>query len=557
MPINCPHCDFENHEDDRFCVECGQSLYEPVAAPALERPRRRRRCPWFLLLALILLVGAAAAVHFDLVPLPSPIASLFGQKAPDFPDVEIVGTGEPFLVLQAAADSDLEVIVTDVVGNYIATIGPNNGVDSARFVFYDPEYAAWSTAPVPQISGASAWAWPRGRSALVALHAPEGWDLLRYDASIGEIREIVQAAEYLQVSGHVKHDRFLLVYSQDGEWTLVGGDPDEEEAIEFLDRAESITESVISSDGRYVAFLTDDLYVASTEGRRTYRQPGEYQSLVYAPDGRYLFYSSGHQLIRADADGRNARIIAEVGRNDRLWPFSVGQAQLAALQTIGDSYDVRVMTLDGRSSTRLGRSDASYSARYLPGQQGLLIVQGSGPTWSVELTDPAGEGRRDLARDVQGFAVHPLRDGRHIALAYQQDNRWQLMLYDTREDEQQGLERDLTQLWILATNERHLVYSAQFEDDWSLLAVDLRNKETSELDSGSLGGYPIAFFSIDGKEVIYEAREETVAEFVLDEDGTTNTVYHILGGVYAVDLEDLAPRPVYEGANLLAASLSR
>ena len=554
--MKCPHCNTENQEADRFCVECGQPLHDAVVVAKPHRPRRRRRWPWFLALILLLLIGAAAvALYFELLPLPPQIASLIERGPEVEAPVEILGTEEPFLVLQIPGETDLEVILTDLNGDILATIGPHDGAENALLLLEDPEYDLWAgVRPLPP-AGAAAVAWPATSVTLIALHTLDGWDLLRYDAAKGEMREFLNDVESVQVVGHVAHDRFLAHYVQNGRHSLVGGDRDRSEAIEFVEGAEKTTAFVISPDGKYAAFHTDDLYIVGFDGLHVYRQPEEYSYLVFSPDSRYLLYSSGYQLIRADADGRNPRIISEVGRNDKTWALSASRSHLAVQQNVGDTYDVRVLTWDGTTVTRLGRADSYYRARYLPAQQGLLIMR-SGPSGEMELADPSGENRRLVADGVFNFAIYPARDDRHLALAYEQEEGWQLSLYDLREDEDHILERDLSDLWLLAVNDRHLVYAARPDDRWLLMTTDLRNGETRQLDSGARGGYPIAFFTPNGERILYEARDDTVTEMVIREDGTSGIVYHLLGGVYAVDLKDPMPREVYEGAHLLAASLA-
>lgn len=88
--VTCPYCAYENPAEAAFCARCGRSLaaQAPQPSPVVSAPtrpatrRRSRRGVWFgCLLALLLLVGAAAAVVY-LIPssLPEPIAGLiFGE----------------------------------------------------------------------------------------------------------------------------------------------------------------------------------------------------------------------------------------------------------------------------------------------------------------------------------------------------------------------------------------------------------------------------------------------------------------------------------------------
>lgn len=572
--MNCPNCGSENQAGDAFCVDCGQPLAgapastPPASAPPASAPPTtaspsnapparpaRRRWPW-LLVVLLLLVLAGAGLVWYLGLLPAAFPSFPGVPGAQPQDKPIVRTSDPFLILQAYHGDELEVFAADLAGDTLATLGVAADQTMLTLAVVDRDYAPWPRPSAQVTSGAAGWAWPDGR-AIIVMRSPAGWDLLHYDASHGEIRELMAGAEYLNVSGWTDVQPVLVSYGLEGEQGLLAADAEGNEAVNLISGDAPVSEIVLSPDGQQAVYRDDDLFIASTDGRRINRQRGEFQSAVFSPDGRHLYYTSGRQLIHADSDGRNAQIIAEVGRDDQLWPVSASDSYVAVQQLMGGGHDLRVMTPKGKVLSRAGRSDSAYLAHYLPKDDGLLLAFRGRDGWQIDLADVKGEERRTLAAGLQNFWAAPLRDDRHLALAGQQDGRWSLALHDLRRDDQQALARDLSQLWPLAANAEYIVYAAEDERGWSLQATRLKDGETITLDSGAELGYPDAFFLPEGRELVYEAAQGLGVEETPQPDGTIVSQHILLGGIYRVDLENPAPVTVYDNANLLAASLVR
>jgi len=549
--MNCPNCGTARETDDVFCVNCGQPLAGATSpAPQARRPR------WLLLLPLLLLlVGLVFLLWLlDLLPASLPASPLAANRQAR--STEIVQTKDPFLILQGYRDDQLDVFAADLEGNPLVSFGASADWDQLPMSAVDDPYGPWPRSLEPPVTGAGAWARPDG-GALVGLRTPEGWDLLRYDAGRGEIQELVKSAYPLMVSGLPSAEKFLVYFRLAGQHRLLAVDERNDQVVSLMAGSAAPQHHTLAPDGQRAVFQGDDLFIASTDGRRLYRQRGEFDTFVFSPDSRHLFYTSGHQLIRADGDGRNAQIIARVGRSDRLWPVSASDEYVAVQQEVGGSYELRVLNLEGEVLSRADRSNTPLQARYLPGKQGLLIASQQDNRWQIDLANVKGEKPRILAQGLQDFWVLPLPTDRHLALATQQDGRWSLALHELRQEQIQVVAQGLHGVTPLAANSETLVVAAQGDSGWSLLAIPLAQGDVVELDAGAAEGYPRAFFLPNGREIVYEAAQGVTRREATRSDGTRVMQPVLAGGVYHTDLQNPAPTMIYDNASLLAASLRR
>lgn len=553
--ISCPKCGFENESGDLFCVECGSALPQTAAVePARKESKRFPLIP-VILAAIVLLIAGTVVTAFLTGRLSFPSTK---TKAPS--EQKFVSTTAPFLVLQTPGQHALDVILVELNGDELGRIGATTGADRIPMYFLDGEYGM-SGFGSQTGQGAEAWAWPDDSVALIALQTPAGWDLLRFDIANAEVKELVQGVEWVNVQGYVQAKKYAAGYRHKGRQSLWIADRHNEEVIELL-RREKTAYAILSPDGQHVFYWNEeDGFVANTDGRQTYQldkfsvgQGGDFSS-----DGRILFYSTGHQIVRVDADGGNGRIIAEVGRNDEIQPAAVGKATLAMQQNVGGRYDLRIMSWDGETKSRFGRSDQPYYPRYLPGDNGILVFMNEGDGWKIELANVNGEERQTLLQGIDGFPlVAMLKDDRHFAVGFAQEGYWNLRLYDSKNGESEELERDTDELALLAADDKHLIYASRLGEDWSLMAADIRSGETWELDAGAPEGYPIAFFTPKGDGVVYEARSQTITREIVDEEnGFAQVLQYPEADLFQVDLKRPDPKLLYTNANLLAASLPR
>lgn len=549
--MNCPNCGTACETDDVFCVNCGQAL-----AGATSPAPKTRRSRWLLLLPLLLLLAGLVGLLWllDLLPASLPASPLAANRQAR--STEIVQTEDPFLILQAYRDDQLDVFAADLDGNPLVSFGVSTDWDNLPLSVVDDLYGPWPRSLASPVTGAGAWAWPDG-GALIGLRTPEGWDLLRYDAGRGEIRELAQSAFPLVVSGLPSAEQFLVYYGLAGQHRMVAPGDRNDQVIGLMISSAGPRLHTLAPDGQRAIFQSDDLYIASTDGRRTYRQRGQFDTFVFSPDSRHLFYTSGHQLIRADGDGRNAQVIAQVGRSDRLWPLSANDQYVAVQHEGGGSYELRVLNHKGEAVSRTGRSNRPYQARYLPGNQGLLIASQQDNRWQIDLATVKGEKPRTLAQGLQAFWLLPLPTDRHLALATQQDGRWSLELHDLRQEQMQVVAQGLFSVMPLAANNETLVVAVQGDSGWSLLAIPVAQGDVVELDAGAAEGYPRAFFLPDGREIVYEAAQGVTRREATRSDGAIVMQPVLAGGVYRTTLQDPAPIMIYDNASLLAASLRR
>ncbi len=549
--MNCPNCGTAHEIDDVFCVNCGQPLASATSpAPKARRPR------WLLLLPLLLLlVGLVGLLWLlDLLPASLPTSPLASNSQPR--PLEIVQTKDPFLILQAYRDDQLDVFAADLDGNPLVSFGASADWDHLPLSVVDDPYGPWPRSLASPVTGAGAWARPDG-GALVGLRTSEGWDLLRYDAGRGEIHELVQSVFPLVVSGLPNAERFLIYYRLAGQHRLATVGELNGPMVSLVASSAPSRDHTLAPDGQQAVIQSDDLFIASTDGRRVYRQQGQFDTFVFSPDSRHLFYTSGPQLIRADGDGRNAQVIAQVGRSDRLWLVSASDEYVAVQHEGGGSYELRVLDRKGEVVSRTGRSNSPYQARYLPGKQGLLIASQQDNRWQIDLANVRGEKPRTLAQGLQDFWLLPLPTDRHLALAAQQDGRWSLALHELRQEQMQVVAQGLYSVTPLAANNETLVVAAQGDSGWSLLAIPIAQGDVVELDAGAEQGYPRAFFLPDGREIVYEAAQGVTQNETTRSDGVTVMQPVLAGGVYRTNLQNPAPIMIYDNASLLAASLFR
>ncbi len=554
--MNCTNCGAAIETDDAFCVNCGSSLTAaPPSPPPAQLRRSKSRLLW-VVVALVVVVGVIAGILWYLGIAPFQLSALAGLKRPASEPAAVMRSDAPFLVLQAYRENSLAVYATDLDGELLAQLGTSSDQGTHSQAWLQAPNTPWPQSAIPDAKGASAWVWPDGQ-ALVALQGASGWDLISYDAERGRVWQLLQSVQQMKVLAWVSAREFLAAYEQDGSPGLLAGGVEADEVVDLGSRAGARSEVALSPDGRQATFQNDGLIVASTDGRSANRQPGAFSSLTISPDSRYLYYSTGHQLIRSDVDGRNARIIAEVGRNDRIWPMSASESYLAVQQQVGGDFDLRVMTPSGEVLSRAGRSSSAYWAHYLPSKQGLLIAVNENGQWQLDLADMKGENRRTLAQDMQDFSANPMPDNRRLVVAEERDYRWSLTLHDLQRDERQVLVQDVHRVWLLAANADRLIFAIQGDDGWSLQATNLVDGQTTELDAGASQGYPSAFFMPNGNEIIYEADEGIGVEQTALPDGQVLIEESFAGGIYRVDLQDPAPMLIRAGVNLLGASLVR
>ncbi|MCB0257449.1 MAG: zinc ribbon domain-containing protein, partial [Anaerolineae bacterium] len=197
--MNCPNCGSQTQPEDVFCVDCG---YRLTGAPAESAPpgRSRRRWPWLLLPLALLMLGVTTALLWYLDLLPASFPAFPGSSGNQPREKPIVKTQDPFLVLQGYRDGQMEVFAIDLVGDTLAEFGATLNNTALPLAFSDRQYAPWPQLRNSVIPGATGQAWPNGRS-VVAIGNPSGWELLTYDAGQGEIREFVNGAQSLVVSG--------------------------------------------------------------------------------------------------------------------------------------------------------------------------------------------------------------------------------------------------------------------------------------------------------------------------------------------------------------------
>ncbi len=158
---------------------------------------------------------------------------------------------------------------------------------------------------------------------------------------------MVKSAFPLVVSGLSSAEQFLVYYGLAEQHRLLAVGDRSDQVVSLVASSTAPRHHALAPDGQQAVFQSEDLFIASTDGRRTYRQRGEFDTFVFSPDSRHLFYTAGHQLICADDDGRNAQVIAQVGRSDRLWPVSASDEYVAVQQEVGGSYELRVLNLEG------------------------------------------------------------------------------------------------------------------------------------------------------------------------------------------------------------------
>ena len=549
----CANCGFENEADDVFCVNCGQRFDESRASNAPEK-RRPRRFPLGLAILAVILLVAVGTLSWFLTSgrISNPIQQDKRPQAASQPD-----GAEAFLVLISPGDTAPQVLITDIDGNLIREVGPVTSLNEAVWLFENRGnmVASWRTG-----TGAGAWAWPNEQVALVALGTQQGIDLLSVDVARDGITELAHAANDLRIHGIATRPIFAWSQRQsDGDAVLYASSLQEEQAVQFAEDP-NLSLVGLSPDGKHLVYQTQFGFVASTDGSYVH-QLGQMEFLrgAYSPDGQTLFYSTGYQIVRSKADGSDGRIITEIGRRDTIYPISVGEEYLVAFQQIESRRSLKVMSWKGEITAQIKcPADGNCMAFQLPNKQGLSIVTFlNNGGFETELANSDGSERVKLASGRESTPTI-LADQRHLVLDNINNNTLEILLYDMRKKKSQVIDQGVDRFRYLASNERYLIYSAAFDNDWSLMAADLGNGDVWELDSGAPSGYPAAYFMPDGKSIIYEARSDMGTQEITDTDGNYfGSVQYPDADIYRVELKNPDPKRIYPEAGLLAASLVR
>jgi len=553
---NCPNCGAENEADDLFCVDCGQRLDESGGRSPPPRPSRRFFARILLLLLLVGLTAVVYGVASQRIPFPFDLG--WGKPAKNQS-----GNETSFLVLITPGERAPEVILTDLDGDLLAEVGSVTGMNEPSWGFSTA--ASWLTMHTLPIGlGAGAWAWPEQPVALIALGTLNGVDLLRVNIETDEVVELARDATSLSIQGFVQQDLFVWQYTQkSGENILLAVTTNGSQIIEFIESSDPL-DFALSPDARHLFFRSDEAYVADTEGAFVHRLgPAQNGAAFFSYDDRTLFYSTGHQLIRAGADGRNSRIITEVGRKDRIIPIAIGDGYLVALQEVEDRQRLKVLTWDGEITANIKCPlDAGCIADFLPNDRELAIVtlfQDS--RMEVDLANSDGAERRPLAKG-RTFSRRMLPilvgGGRYLAVTDETGDGLAFLLYDTKKRKTITIDSNVDEIAPLASSKRYLVYAVRIDEDWTLMAAALPGGETWEIDSGAALGYPAAFFLPDGQSIVYEARADVLQQAIVDHmDNYFGSVSYPQADIYRTPLQNPDPKRIYPEAGLLAASLYR
>ena len=339
-----------------------------------------------------------------------------------------------------------------------------------------------------------------------------------------------------------------------------------------------------SPDGRRLAFVSDrsggqlDVFVGDALGKEAVNisnEPGQQTDPAWSPDGRHLAYASrpvgasAHDIVIAEADGRNPRRLEFAGSDERAPAFSPDGRSIAFESDRSGTPEIHVASLDGTGLRSLTPKVASRRPSWGPdgrivfesardGNPEIYVMDADGgrvrrltnsadddrmPSWSkdgsrIAFASSTDAGGRIMVMPSAGGAAICVAgacnkvtdgvpsfspDGRQLAFVRITGESSEIVLVDVRTGEERPLTSGATRMFrwrpTWSPDGRFVLFSTRRQSETSVSVVEVANKTERVITSEP--GDQTAVWSPDGRQIaLASGRPPAVTLYTVSPDGS-------------------------------------